>query len=94
MKVIKDVGDTKASKIVAIVPVSREVTLGLEMSYDDLDMLSRVRSLTELGFKFTLGGKTITITGVKFPELPVEFSPEDLVGDKLTSLPVTGLSIA
>ncbi|AGK61511.1 hypothetical protein Asulf_01533 [Archaeoglobus sulfaticallidus PM70-1] len=94
LKVIKDIGDTKASRIVAIKPVSREVTLGLEMNYDDLDMLLKVRSLTELGFKFTIGGKTFTLSGVKFPELPTEFSPDDLVGDKITSLPVTGLTIA
>lgn len=93
LHVIKDVGDTKASKIVAIVPVSREVTVGLELDYDDFDMLAKVRSLSSLKFKFTLAGKVFEFTGVRFPEMPIEASADDLIGDRITSLPVTGMTI-
>jgi hypothetical protein len=92
--IAKDLNATTSTRIKGIVLLTREVKLGLEMDYDDLDMLTYVRSYNELKFKFTLGTKVITLEGVRFPEMPYEFGPDDLVGDKLTSDPVTKLTIA
>lgn len=92
--VFKDLGSSFSTKIGAIKPVAREVKVSLEMDYEDFTMLNNVRSFTSLGLKFTLGGKTFTFTGVRFPEAPFEYKPDDLIGDTLESLPVEGMTIA
>jgi len=43
------------------------------------------------GFKFTIDGKTFTLTGVQFPEYPLDIKPDEIIGDKIESLQVTGL---
>ncbi|MFA4971944.1 MAG: phage tail tube protein [bacterium] len=98
---VKDINNTKSTKIQAIVVAARELGLTLDIDYTDIGTgsatnfgITDIRSLTDFSFKFTLDSKTYTFTGVKFPELPYEFGPDDIFGDKLTSLPITSLSIA
>ena len=91
---LKDLASANSTHIAGVVNVGKDVKLGLELYYDDLDLLTQVRALTQCGFKFTIDGKTFTLTGVQFPEYPLDVKPDEVIGDKLESLQVTGLTIA
>ncbi len=90
---LKDLASTNSTNIAGVVNVGKDVKLGLELYYDDLDLLTQVRALTQCGFKFTIDGKTFTLTGVQFPEYPLDIKPDEVIGDKIESLQVTGLTI-
>ncbi len=93
----RDLASANAGRIKGSALTGRDITLELDMDYDSFDMMTYIRSLTELDVKFVLGSGshswTFAVSGVKFPEMPYEFSSEDLIGDKLSSLQCTGLSI-
>ncbi len=91
---LKDLASANSTHIAGVVNVGKDVKLGLELYYDDLDLLTQVRALTQCGFKFTCDSKTFTLTGVQFPEYPLDVKPDEVIGDKLESLQVTGLTIA
>ena len=91
---LKDLASTNSTHIAGVVNVGKDVKLGLELYYDDLDLLTQVKALTQCGFKFTIDGKTFTLTGVQFPEYPLDIKPDEVIGDKLESLQVTGLTIS
>jgi len=40
----------------------------------------------------TIGTTTFTIDGVQFPEMPYEYTADDLVSDSLSSDPASSLS--
>ena len=90
---LKDLASTNSTHIAGVVNVGKDVKLGLELYYDDLDLLTQVRALTQCGFRFTIDGKTFTLTGVQFPEYPLDIKPDEVIGDKIESLQVTGLTI-
>ena len=90
----RDLASSNTGRIKGMALTGRDITVELDMDYDSFSMMTHIRSLTELKVKFVLGTKTFTVTGVKFPEMPYEFSSEDLIGDKLSSLQCTGLSIS
>ena len=93
--VVKDPDSTRQSHIEAIVPVDREITVSLELTYDDMSMAQDVRDYTAqtLSFEFP-EGTSWTIEGVQFPEFPYEFGPDDLVGDSLESDRCSNLTYA
>ena len=91
---LKDLASTNSTNIAGVVNVGKDVKLGLELYYDDLDLLTQVRALTQCGFKFTIDGKTFTLTGVQFPEYPLDIKPDEVIGDKIESLQITGLTIS
>jgi hypothetical protein len=91
---LKDLASANSTHIAGVVNVGKDVKLGLELYYDDLDLLTQVRALTQCGFKFTIDKKTFTLTGVQFPEYPLDIKPDEVIGDKIESLQVTGLTIA
>ena len=91
---LKDLASANSTHIAGVVNVGKDVKLGLELYYDDLDLLTQVRALTQCGFKFTCDSKTFTLTGVQFPEYPLDVKPDEVIGDKLESLQVTRLTIA
>ena len=90
---LKDLASTNSTHIAGVVNVGKDVKLGLELYYDNLDLLTQVRALTQCGFKFTIDNKTFTFTGVQFPEYPLDVKPDEVIGDKIESLQITGLSI-
>lgn len=98
LEVVKDPDATTASQIAAIVPTSREISVELALTYDDMSMAQTVRSYTkqDLTFNLDVGGVTnaFTVTDTQYPEFPYEFAPEDLVGDTVTSDPASGLTWA
>lgn len=97
----KDIANATSTRIAGYAVNNRSITLELDLDYFALEnasptglSISDVRSLTPFDFKFTLDSKTYTLAGLRFPELPYEFGPDDLLGDKVTSLPATGLTVA
>lgn len=94
LEIVKDIDSELDSHIVAIVPTSREITVDIEITYDDWDFMRDVRSYTPEDLTFDLDGDSFTIEDVAFPEAPYEFSPEDLVADSLTSDAASGITWA
>jgi hypothetical protein len=92
LAVVRDPSSSLSTQIVSIVPVDREITVDVEFTYDDFSMLSDIRSYSDQDFVFDIGNTTFTVNGVKFPELPFEFTPDDLVSDSITSDPADGFS--
>jgi hypothetical protein len=96
----KDIANSTSTRIAGYALNSRTITLDLDLDYFALEnatptgmSITDVRSLTAFDFAFTLDGKTYTFKGLKFPELPYEFGPDDLLGDKVTSLAATDFTI-
>jgi hypothetical protein len=97
----KDIANSTSTRIAGYAVNARSITLELDLDYAALETaaatgfsITDVRSLTAFDFAFTLDGKTYTFGGLKFPELPYEYGPDDLLGDKVTSLPATSLTVA
>jgi hypothetical protein len=92
LAVVRDANSALSTQIAAILPVDREITVEVEMTYDNFDFLEEVRSYTAKDFEFTIGNTTFTITGVKFPEMPYEFSADDLISDSISSDPCSSIT--
>jgi len=92
LAVVRDANSDLSTQIDAIVPVDREITVSVEFTYDNFDILNEVRSYTAKDFEFTIGDTTFTVGGVKFPTAPYEFTADDLVADSLDSDPANSIS--
>lgn len=87
-----NLASTHKTKIDQVVLTSRDITIGLSMDYDGISTMEYIRDFTEFQVRFTLDGHVFTLTGVRFPEMPYPISPEDVIGDRIESYPVTGMS--
>ncbi len=100
----KDLNSTATSKINAAVLTSRDITVSLDVDYYDftkaptpnktyfaLDDIIAFQSY-DLSFLVECGTTDlyISLVGLKFPELPFDYSLEGIMGEKLTSLPIEG----
>lgn len=85
--VVKDPDAGRESLIASLVPVDREITVDLTLTYNNMNMASDVRSYTPKDLTFDIDGTTFTITDVQFPEFPFELTPTDLISDSVTSDP-------
>ena len=92
LAVVRDANSDLSTQIAAIVPVDREITVDVEFTYDNFDILNEVRSYIPKEFEFTIGNTTFTVGGVQFPEAPYSYEPDDLVADSLTSDPASSIS--
>lgn len=92
LAVVKDPDAGVGSHITALIPTTREVTVDLTLTYDSMDMAQTVRNYSPQDLTFDIGGTSFTITGVQFPEFPYELSPEDLVGDTVSSDPCDSIT--
>lgn len=92
LAVVRDANSSLGTQIESIIPVDREITVDIEMTYDNFDIVSDIRSYNAQTFEFTLGNTTFTVDGVKFPEAPYEFTADDLVSDSLSSDPADSLT--
>lgn len=92
LAVVRDANSDLSTQIEFIQPVDREITVDVEFTYDNFDILNEVRSYTPKDFEFTIGNTTFTIGGVQFPSAPYEYSPDDLVADSLTSDPASSIT--
>lgn len=96
LEVVKDPDAGVDSHIDAIVPVDREITTELGLTYSDMSMAEDVRSFTkqDLTFDFGPNSESWTVSNQAFPEFPYEFGPEDLVADSVSSVPADDLTFA
>lgn len=93
LTVVKDPDASPASHIAAIVPTSREITAELDLTYNNMNMAQTVRNYTKQDLTFNFPSSTSwTVSDTAYPEFPYEFTPEDLVGDTVTSDPATNLT--
>lgn len=90
--IVKDPNVSINSNIAAIVPVTREIVVELSLTYDDMSMAQTVRNYTPQDLTFDVGATSFTVNDVQFPEFPYEMTPEDMVGDTVSSDPCSGLS--
>lgn len=90
--VVKDPDADRESLISALVPVDREISVDVTLTYSDFNMASKVRDYTPQDFTFDIDGTSFTISDVQFPELPFEMTPTDLISDSVSSDPATDIS--
>ena len=90
--VVRDPSSSNSTLIDALIPVDREITVDLELTYSGFDMQSEVRSYTAQDLTFDIGGYSFTIGGVQFPEAPYEFTADDLISDSVSSDPASSIS--
>jgi len=89
---VRDPNVNRGTQLAALVPVDREVTVSVDFTYENFDVLQDVRSYTPKDFEFTIGSTTFTITDVQFPEAPYEYTADDLVSDSLDSDPASSIT--
>lgn len=89
---VRDPNVDRGTQLASLIPVDREVTVSVDFTYDSFDVLQDVRSYTGKDFEFTLGNTTFTVTDVKFPEAPYEYTADDLVSDSLDSDPASSIT--
>lgn len=89
---VRDSNQSRGTQIAALIPVDREITVDISLTYDSFDMLSDIRSYNAKDLTFDLGTTTFTVSNVKFPEQPYEFTADDLVSDTVSSAPATDIS--
>lgn len=100
----KDLNSSLTSKINAAICTSRDVSISLDVDWSDYTKsptsktafcIDDVRSFQsyDIGFKVEQGATDyyIVCCGAKFPELPFEYSFDDICGDKMTSLSLEGI---
>lgn len=92
LAVVRDPDSTNNTLIDAMVPVDREITVDLDLTYSTFDMQSEVRAYTPKDFTFDIGATSFTVGDVQFPEAPYEFSADDLISDSISSDPASSLS--
>ena len=94
-----DFNTATATKIKSAVLLSRKLTLGMNITYADITAgsetdaltIQNINDFTPYDVRMTIDGYVYTFSGVRFPELPYKAGPEDLIGDKITSLPISGI---
>lgn len=90
--VVKDPGAGRDSLIASLVPVDREITVDLTLTYQNMNMASDVRNYTAQDLVFDIGTTTFTVSGVQFPEFPFELTATDLISDSVSSDPASDLT--
>jgi len=83
---------TRDSLVYAIVVVDREITVDLTLTYESFDLATEIRAYQPKDLVFDVGNTTFTITGVQFPQFPYEMTPDDLIGDTVSSDRASGIT--
>lgn len=89
---VRDPNVNRGTQLAALVPVDREISVSVDFTYENFDILQDVRSYTAKDFSFTIGNTTFTVGDVKFPEVPYEFTADDLISDSLESDPASSVT--
>lgn len=99
----KDLNSALTSKIAAAICTGRDVSISLDVDWSDFTVSTSdtsfkfddIRSFKafDIAFKVEQGATDyyIVCSGAKFPELPFEYSFDDICGDKMTSLSLEGI---
>lgn len=92
LAIVKDPSSGNSSLITSIVPVDREITVDLTLTYENMNLASTVRSYTPQDLVFDVDATTFTIHDVQFPEFPFEFTATDLISDSISSDPAADIT--
>jgi hypothetical protein len=92
LAVVRDANAPRETLISALIPTNREITVDVDLTYENFDMLEEVRDYTAKDFEFTIGNTTFTVKDVQFAEMPYEYTADDLVSDSLSSDPASSLT--
>ena len=92
----KDMSSTWSTKVKAAVLLGRKITLAFDLTYADITggaiadaiTLENIRSFKPFDIQYKFDGYLYEYSRARFPELPYKAGGEDLVGDKLTTLPI------
>ena len=90
---IKDLDSSFTTKRSAAALLGRDITLGIELSYNDLDLYDEILAGTAFTYDMVYDGYTFHFGGFKFPEYPVNLDPEELLGETIESTSVTNFQI-
>jgi len=90
--IVKDPDTNRGSYIASLVPVDREITVDVTLTYSGFDMAEKIRDYTPQDFEFEIDGTQFTVDNVQFPELPFEMSSTDLISDSISSDPATNIT--
>ena len=90
---IKDLGGGFSTKISSAALLGRDITIGLELAYDELALYSSIYAGKKFTYEMTLDGYIFEFGGFVFPEYPVSMNPEELLGETIESTQATSFKI-
>lgn len=90
---IKDLGSPFTTGRSAAVLNGRDITLSIELTYDDLNLYEDIFGGKDFTYEMTLDGYDFEFGGFKFPEYPIDLNPEELIGETIESTQVTNIKI-
>jgi len=90
---IKELGSPFTTGKSAAVLLGRDITLGIELSYNELDLYDEIFAGTTCSYALTFDSYLFEFDGFKFPEYPIDLNPEELLGETIESNQVTNVKI-
>ena len=90
---IKDLGGGFTTKVTNAALLGRDITVGLELAYDELALYNSIYSGKKFDNSMTLDGYLFEFGGFVFPEYPVSMNPEELLGETIESTQATSFKI-
>ena len=90
---IKELGSPFTTGKSAAVLLGRDITLGIELAYNELDLYDEIFAGTTFSYAMTFDGYLFEFDGFKFPEYPINLNPEELLGETIESNQVTNIKI-
>lgn len=90
---IKDIGGGFSTKILSAALLGRDITIGLELAYDELALYNSIYSGKKFDYSMTFDGYLFEFGGFVFPEYPVSMNPEELLGETIESTQATSFKI-
>ena len=82
----KDIGSSLWTRAEGAVVKKRELSVSLELTWVDLSFFNLVKAGTKQTLSFTLGNTRITVTGLIFPEVGYEITPDNFIGETVTAI--------
>ena len=86
VKLPKDIGSSMWTRAEGAVVTKRELSVSLELTWADLSFFNLVKAGTKQTLSFTLGDKRLTVTGLIFPEVGYEITPDNFIGETVTAI--------
>lgn len=90
---VKELGSAFTTEKSAAVLLGRDITLGIELSYNELDLYDEIFAGTTFSYALTFDSYLFEFDGFKFPEYPIDLNPEELLGETIESNQVTNIKI-
>lgn len=90
---IKNLGSGFTTKISSAALLGRDITLGLELSYDELSLYENIYAGKTFTYETTIDDYKFKFGGFVFPEYPVNMNPEELLGETIESTQAVSVTI-